>query len=97
MPGSKDGEHVVWTVDFHSGIDILRFTEDAELEPTTAELDESWMLRAGQTDVFSIAMRELCLSGDDATSDQRAAAHHALPAPAAPTVTRVQRAALPTF
>jgi hypothetical protein len=97
MPGSKDGEHVVWTVDFHSGIDILRFTEDAELEPSTADLDESWMLRAGQTDVFSIAMRELCLSGDDATSAQRAAAHHALPAPAAQTVTRVQRAALPTF
>jgi hypothetical protein len=80
MPGSKDGEHVVWSVDFHSGVDVLRYTEEAELEPTVAELDRSWLMRAGQTDVFSVAMRELCKAGDDATSTQRAAAHHARPA-----------------
>ena len=98
MPGSTDGEHVIWTVDFHSGVDILRFTEGAELEPTVEEVDASWLMREG-TDLFSIAMRELCAAGDEATSAERVAAHHALPEqPALLSPVRVGAGAgLPTF
>jgi hypothetical protein len=72
MPGSKDGTHVVWAVDFHSGIDILRFSEDAPA-PSTTELDASWLLRG--TDAFSVAARELCAAGAEATQQQHERMH----------------------
>lgn len=69
-----DGKHVVWTIDYHSGIDILEFDENAE-EPTTAEVDASWLVKKGVQDVFAITSRELCKAGMEASPQQHQVMH----------------------
>lgn len=70
MPDSN----VVWSVDYHSGIDILEFDEGAQ-EPTVEEVDASWLARKGVRDVFAVASRELCTAGVDATQEQHDVMH----------------------
>ena len=70
-------DDTVWTVDYHSGIDVLAFDEDPFLLPTRAQLDASWL--AGRVDPFSEAMRRLCRAGAEATADDHAKAHALLP------------------
>ncbi len=65
MP-TKKGTTVVWTVDYHSGIDILRFDEKAPV-PTVAQTDASWMAKARVVDSFSAVVRRLCRAGAAAT------------------------------
>lgn len=65
MPGSN----VVWSIDYHSGIDILEFDAGAE-EPSVAETDASWLAKKDVRDVFAITSRELCMSGMEATPEQ---------------------------
>jgi hypothetical protein len=74
MPGRTDGRSVVWSVDYHSGIDILVFDERAP-EATVAQVDASWLAKKGQQDVFSIVARELCRAGVEATQEQHDLMH----------------------
>jgi hypothetical protein len=78
MPGSN----VVWAIDYHSGIDILRFDESAPT-PTTAQTDASWLAKKGVQDVFAVAARELCRVGASATPAQHERMHGATTAVAA--------------
>jgi len=75
MPGSN----VVWSIDYHSGIDILAFDESAE-EPSTAEVDSSWLAKAGVVDNWAAIQRYICKENGKATPEQvaalRMAAHH---------------------
>ncbi len=80
MPGSN----VVWAVDYHSGIDILRFDESAPT-PTTKQVDASWLVKKGVQDVFAVAARELCRSGAAATPAQHEKMHATTQAVAAKT------------
>ncbi|MDP9102221.1 MAG: hypothetical protein M3N21_08770 [Actinomycetota bacterium] len=59
------GTDYVWSVDYHSGIDILRFDQAAAI-PTVAQTNASW-LAVGQ-DAFSSALRQLCRAGARATA-----------------------------
>jgi hypothetical protein len=71
---TRDGSDVVWSVDYHSGIDILRFSQRAAV-PTTAHTDASWLAKKNVTDVFALAERELCRAGVDATAEQHDRMH----------------------
>jgi hypothetical protein len=66
MPGTD----YVWSVDYHSGIDILKLDQSAK-KPTTAQLDASWLAKAGVSDAFSELMRSICRAGGSLD-----AAHH---------------------
>jgi hypothetical protein len=68
MPGSN----VVWSIDYHSGIDILTFDESAKA-PTTAQIDASWMAKAGVVDTWAQIQRIVCKQNGRATPEQQAA------------------------
>lgn len=68
------GGDVIWTVDYHSGIDILRFDQNPALRPTTAAIDASWLSRLG-VDPFSEAIRKMCRLGAAATTKDHADMH----------------------
>jgi hypothetical protein len=70
MPNSD----VVWTVDYHSGIDIMRFDQNPAKVPTTAAIDASWLSHL-QPDPFLEAVRQLCQAGAKATPAQHARLH----------------------
>lgn len=70
MPGSD----VVWTIDYHSGIDITRFDQGAAA-PTTAQVDASWLANLHADDAFTSAMQQLCKAGATATPAQHEALH----------------------
>ena len=67
------GGDVIWSVDYHSGIDVLRFDQSPSKRPTTAALDASWLSRG--VDPFSEALRTLCRAGAAATEQDRLGAH----------------------
>ena len=73
------GTDYAWSIDYHSGIDILRFDESGKA-PTTAQLDASWLSKAHVTDTWSDIMRIVCRQNGKATPQQLArlgmAAHH---------------------
>lgn len=69
MPGSD----VVWTVDYYSGITIMRFDQSPAKVPTTAAIDASWLSNLTPDPVLE-AVRQLCRAGDKATPAQRARA-----------------------
>lgn len=71
-------DRTVWTVDYHSGIDVLAFDENPALVPSTAALDRSW---SRTTDRYAEALRELCRAGARATPTQRARVHQHATAP----------------
>ena len=58
MPGTD----YVWAVDYHSGIDILKLDQSGK-KPTTAQVDASWLAKAGTVDAFSDLMRSTCRAG----------------------------------
>ncbi|MGB8649115.1 MAG: hypothetical protein WCD35_00495 [Mycobacteriales bacterium] len=65
---------VVWSVDYHSGIDILAFDQSPAKRPTTAQVDASW-LAPHAVDPFAAALRRLCRAGIAATSADHARLH----------------------
>lgn len=70
--------NVVWTVDYHSGIDIMEFDQAPNLLPTVPKTDASWLANV-RTDPFAEAVRRLCKAGADATPADHAALHAAKP------------------
>ncbi|MEO6204297.1 MAG: hypothetical protein ABIO67_02785 [Mycobacteriales bacterium] len=76
MPGSD----VVWSLDYHSGIDILTFDQSAP-EASPASLDASWLSKAKTVDTWASIMRVVCRQKGKATPAQQSAlelaAHHA--------------------
>jgi hypothetical protein len=74
MPGSD----YVWSIDYHSGIDILRFDQHGKA-PTTAQVDASWLAKAHVVDSWSRLMRLVCRQNGKATPAQLrqlGVAHH---------------------
>ncbi|MCU1588890.1 MAG: hypothetical protein JWP11_146 [Frankiales bacterium] len=67
MPGSD----YVWSIDYHSGIDILKLDQGAK-EPTTAQIDMSWLAKAHVVDSWSSIMRIVCRQNGKATPAQLA-------------------------
>ncbi len=67
------GTDYVWSVDYHSGIDILRLNPLAKV-PTAAQTDASWLSHL-TVDPFSAALRQMCRAGARATSTQHARLH----------------------
>ena len=67
MPGSD----VIWSVDYHSGIDILAFDQDPAKVPTTPQIDASWLSHL-TVDPFLAAVRSLCRAGATSTAAQHA-------------------------
>jgi hypothetical protein len=53
------GSRHIYVIDYARGIDILRFEPDAPA-PTQAQLDASWMAKAGAVDPLAEAERQLC-------------------------------------
>lgn len=68
------GKDTVWSVDYHSGIDVLAFDEAPVLRPSAAAVQASWLAKAGVVDPLSEALRRLCRAGAEATP----ADHHRL-------------------
>ncbi len=59
MPTKVAGKDVVWTIDYHSGIDILTF-DQSKPAATAAQSNASWMAKVGVVDAWAKAMREVC-------------------------------------
>ena len=72
------GTDYVWSIDYHSGIDILKLDQGAKV-PTTAQIDASWLSKAHVVDRWSDIMKLVCRQNGKATPAQLAAlgvAHH---------------------
>jgi hypothetical protein len=65
------GTDYVWSIDYHSGIDILKFDETAKT-PTAKQLDASWLSKAHVVDNWSQIMRLVCRQNGKATPAQLA-------------------------
>jgi hypothetical protein len=74
------GKSTVWSVDYHSGIDVLAFDESPALRPSSAATRASWLAKAGVVDPLSEALRRLCRAGARATPDEHARVHALLAA-----------------
>ena len=76
MPGTD----YVWSIDYHSGIDILKLDQGAPT-PTAAQVDASWLSKAHVVDSWSDIMRRVCRQNGKATPAQLAGlgvyGHHA--------------------
>jgi hypothetical protein len=74
------GTDYVWAIDYHSGIDILKFDQAAKT-PSTRQIDASWLAKAHVVDTWSQIMRNVCRQNGKATPAQLAAlgvtGHHA--------------------
>jgi hypothetical protein len=74
------GTDYVWSIDYHSGIDILKFDQGAPA-PTTQQLNTSWLSKAHVVDSWSDIMRKVCRQNGKATPAELAqlgvATHHA--------------------
>ncbi|MBK5307181.1 MAG: hypothetical protein JJD92_10880 [Frankiaceae bacterium] len=74
------GTDYVWSIDYHSGIDILKFDQGAKT-PTTQQLNTSWLVKVHVVDTWSDIMRIVCKQEGQATPAQLAqlgmAGHHA--------------------
>lgn len=68
------GTDVIWSVDYHSGIDILTFDQDHAKRPTAKAVESSWLARLA-VDPFSEAVRQLCRAGAKATAADHARLH----------------------
>ena len=69
------GKDTVWSVDYHSGIDVLAFDERPALRPTSSAVQASWLATAGVVDPLAEAVRRLCRAGARATGDEHARLH----------------------
>src|SRR3954468_7497254 len=67
MPGSD----YVWSIDYHSGIYILKLDQSAKT-PTTQQIDASWLAKAHVVDSWSEIMRKVCRQNGKATPQQLA-------------------------
>jgi hypothetical protein len=65
----------VWSVDYHSGIDVLAFDERPSLIPSPARTQQSWLSKAGVVDPLAAALRRLCRAGADARPRDHARLH----------------------
>ena len=72
------GTDVIWSIDYHSGIDILQFDQSPKKRPTTQQVDSSWLARL-DTDPFAEAVRRLCVAGAYATVQEHARLHQVRP------------------
>jgi hypothetical protein len=74
------GTDYVWSIDYHSGIDILKFDQSAKA-PSTQHIDASWLAKAHVVDSWSDIMRKVCRQNGKATPAQLAqlgvVRHHA--------------------
>ena len=74
------GTDYVWAIDYHSGIDILKYDEGAKT-PTTQQINASWLAKAHVVDSWSEIMRKVCRQNGKATPAQLAGLgvtrHHA--------------------
>lgn len=68
------GTDVIWSIDYHSGIDILQFDQSPAKVPTVRQVDASWLARL-DVDPFAQAVRQLCVAGASATTRQHARLH----------------------
>ena len=66
------GKDTVWSIDYHSGIDILAFSESASRRPTAAAVQQSWLAKAHVVDPLAEALRSLCRAGTKATPAEHA-------------------------
>jgi len=71
--------NVIWSIDYHTGIDILAFDQSPARRPTAKATESSWLLRLHDRDAFADAVRQLCAAGAKATPAQHAALHTATP------------------
>ncbi len=69
------GKDTVWSVDYHSGIDVLAFDEAPAKRPTAADTRASWLAKASVVDPLSEALRQLCRAGAKATLEDHARLH----------------------
>jgi hypothetical protein len=69
---------VVWSIDYHSGIDILAFDQAPAKRPAARAVESSWLQRLHAADPLSVALRELCRAGAKATPAQHARLHGVL-------------------
>jgi hypothetical protein len=65
------GTDYVWSIDYHSGIDILKFDQSAKA-PTTQQINASWLVKAHVVDSWSDIMRAVCRQNGKATPAQLA-------------------------
>lgn len=72
------GHGTVWSVDYHSGIDVLTFDQNPKLRPTTRQVDASWLAKLNVVDPLSEALRALCRAGVRATPGEHARLHSVL-------------------
>ena len=68
------GNNTVWSVDYHSGIDVLAVDESPSLRPSASATQSSW-LRVPLVDPVSEALRRLCRAGASAPPADHARAH----------------------
>jgi hypothetical protein len=73
------GKDTVWSVDYHSGIDVLAFDERESLIPSVDRINESWLAKADVVDPLSAALRRLCRAGAGATRQDHERLHALLP------------------
>ena len=76
------GTDVAWSIDYHSGIDILRFNQSPALRPTAAAIESNWLSKLHALDPFSEALRRLCRAGASATVEDHTRLHRATRLPA---------------
>jgi hypothetical protein len=72
------GNDTVWSIDYHSGIDILSFSQAKALLPTSADVRNSWLAKAHVVDPLAEALRQLCKAGIKATPAAHARLHSLL-------------------
>jgi hypothetical protein len=68
------GTDVIWSVDYHSGIDIMTFDQSSAKRPTPKAIEASWLSRL-EVDPFSEAIRQLCRAGASVTPKDHARLH----------------------
>jgi hypothetical protein len=72
------GHDTVWSVDYHSGIDILTFDQNPRLRPASHQVEASWLAKVNVVDPLAAALRKLCRAGAKATPADHARLHSVL-------------------
>lgn len=68
------GTDYAWAIDYHSGIDILKFDEGKKA-PTVAQTDASWLAKLHVTDPLSELLRSVCRAGGSMSGAQHEQLH----------------------
>src|SRR5205085_841795 len=56
-------KRTVWSIDYHSGIDIQSFDQSPSLRPSAHAVEQSWLAKAHVVDPLANALRTLCRAG----------------------------------